>query len=309
MKAIKHKKASVVYEVDSSVTLLREQLQMYFPELAKHAHPEEKDAPLSKQGQVATNNQLNDLTGKEWKFATRSVISKPYPVNMQHKLRKQHGGQKPPELCADLIKTFSKKGEIVLDPLAGVGGTLFGASLAGRKAIGFEINKRWCDIYNEVCSLEKLQPQVMIAGDCKILIKEIPDTSIDFVLTDVPYWSMDKVSKTRSKRAPVSHLSLFDYRAPQTKEEWLKEMQIIFKECQRVLRHKGYLAIFIGDMYRGKRFNMLGAELAQAIENEHLVLKANLIWYDVSKNLHVFGYPSAFIPSMIHQNILVLRKE
>jgi len=309
MKAAKHKKASVIYESDSSVALLREQLQMYFPELSKHAPPEKKDVPSGKQGQVATNNQLNDLTGKEWKFATRSVISKPYPVNMQHKLRKQHGGQKPPELCADLIKTFSKKGEVVLDPLAGVGGTLLGASLAGRKAIGFEINKRWVDIYNEVCSLEKLQPQVMIAGDCNILIKEIPDNSIDFILTDVPYWSMDKVSKTRSKRAPVSHLSLFNYRALQTKEEWLKEMQIVFSECQRVLRWNGYLAIFVGDMFRGKRYHMLAAELAQEIENEHLVLKANLIWYDVSKSLHVFGYPSAFIPSMIHQNILVLRKQ
>jgi hypothetical protein len=34
-----------------------------------------------------------------------------------------------------------------------------------------------------------------------------------------------------------------------------------------------------------------------------------LIWYDVSKSLHIYGYQYEYIPSMIHQNILVFRKE
>lgn len=275
--------------------------------LLSELYPDVSSFP--QQLKVAPNNKLNDLTGREWKFATRSVISKPYPLNMQHKLRKQHGGQKPPELCADLIRTFTKKGVLVLDPLAGVGGTLLGAILSGRRAIGFEINKKWVDIYYEVCALESLKPEPMTLGDCKVLLKSVKDDSIDFILTDVPYWTMDKVTKTRSRRAPATHLSSFDDGTQSTKEVWLREMQTIFAECQRVLRWNRYLAIFVGDMYRGKNYHMLGAELAQVIENEHLVLKANLIWYDVSKNLHVFGYPSAFIPSMIHQNILLLRKE
>ena len=59
-------------------------------------------------------NTLNDLTGSEWKFSTKTVISKPYPINMQHKLRSEHGGQKPPELCADIIKIFTKRENLVL---------------------------------------------------------------------------------------------------------------------------------------------------------------------------------------------------
>ena len=95
-------------------------------------------------------NKLNDLTGSEWKFSTKSVINKSYPINMQHKLRSQHGGQKPPQLCEDIIKIFTKKGMTVLDPFMGVGGTLLGASLCGRKAIGIDITEKWIDIYNEV---------------------------------------------------------------------------------------------------------------------------------------------------------------
>jgi len=264
---------------------------------------------LGKRGLYHKNNKLNDLTGKEWKFATRSVITKVYPLNIQHNLRKQHGGQKPPELCADLIKIFTKEGAIVLDPLAGVGGILLGASLCNRKAVGIEINPKWVEIYKKVCKLEGIQEQKIIVGDCKVEMKKFPNNFFDFILTDVPYWHMDKLEKTRSKRIKKSNLSQFNEFPIQTKEEWLAEMKEIFKECQRVLKNKKYLAIFVGDMYRGNEYYMLSAELANAIKNPNLILKANLIWYDVSKTLHVYGYPTTFIPSMVHQNILIFRKE
>ena len=78
---------------------------------------------------VAPNNTLNDLTGAEWKFSTKSVINKPYPVNMQHKLRSQHGGQKPPQLCADLIHTAERFMELS-DRLSDLGDADFSIFLA-----------------------------------------------------------------------------------------------------------------------------------------------------------------------------------
>lgn len=90
---------------------------------------------------------MNNLTGSEWQYWTKSVIDKNYPSNLQHKLRAEHGGQKPPDLCADLIKVFTKKGNLVLDPLAGVGGTLLGAALSERKAVGIEVKKKGASKY------------------------------------------------------------------------------------------------------------------------------------------------------------------
>ena len=140
-------------------------------------------------------NIVNDLTGSEWKFSTKSVISKAYPVNLQHKLRSQHGGQKPPDLCSDIIKIFTKKNNLVFDPLMGVGGTLLGASRANRKAIGIELNSKWIKIYKKVCKLEKIKEQKTILGDANLKIDEIKDNSIDFILTDVPYWNVDQLKK------------------------------------------------------------------------------------------------------------------
>lgn len=265
---------------------------------------------MGQRGFYDKRNKLNDLTGREWKFMSKSVITRSYPPDFAHNLRKAHGGQKPPLLCADLIKTFTKKGETVLDPLMGVGGTLLGAAICGREATGIEINKKWIEIYKKVCELEDLKIFKTYEDDCKNVLKKMKQNSIDFILTDVPYWNMDKVEKTRSKVAAKSNLSRFNGSGIQTKKEWLDDLVEIFKLCYAVLRNNKYLAVFIGDMYRGSGYHILSADLAAAISsNTPFTLKANLVWYDVSKNLHVYGQPFAYIPSMIHQNILVFRKE
>lgn len=265
----------------------------------------------NKKGATYDNrNKINDLTGAEWLYWTKTVISKSYPSNMQHKLRSQHGGQKPPQLCADLIKIFTKKGQLVLDPLAGVGGTLLGAALCDRKAIGIELNPKWANIYKQVCDLEHLEEYPFIVGDANDKLKYILPNSIDFVLTDVPYWIMDQVTKTRSSATRISNLSKFNEKNLQTKEEWLREMKDIFVKVAKTLKKNGYMAVFIGDMYRGKEYHFLAGELAKTIsEINEFTLKSDIIWHDDSKTLHIYGYPFAYIPSVIHQHILIFRKE
>jgi hypothetical protein len=69
------------------------------------------------------------------------------------------------------------------------------------------------------------------------------------------------------------------------------------------------MAVFIGDMYHSGRYHFLSSDVAGAVEGDGLVLKANLVWYDVAKKLHIYGYQYDFVPSMVHQNILVFRRE
>jgi DNA modification methylase len=264
-------------------------------------------------------NRLNDLTGKEWLFWTRSVISKVYPPNLQHALRSIHGGQKPPELCADLIRIFTKKGQRVLDPFMGVGGVLLGAALASRSATGIELNGKWIEIYKKVCDLEGLKQMEVIGGDAKDVLVSFKKRRFDLVFTDVPYWKMDRAPRSmgkykkygeQSRLKKLSKLSAFNEITYSSKAEWLKEMSFVFKQAAACLKDRGYLLSFIGDMYYGDEYHCLSYELASILAKINgLVWKANLIWYDVSKKLHLYGYQYAFIPSMIHQNILVFRKQ
>jgi hypothetical protein len=84
----------------------------------------------------------------------------------------------------------------------------------------------------------------------------------------------------------------------------------IFTRAAVLLKPGGYLVTFIGDMYRDNEYHCLSAELAGVLQRvPGLVWKANLVWYDVSKKLHLYGYQYSYIPSLIHQNILVFRRE
>jgi len=272
------------------------------------------------RGFYSPRNRLNDLTGKEWVYWSKSVINKPYPPNLQHKLRSSHGGQKPPDLCGDLIRAFTKRGQWVLDPFAGVGGTLLGASLRDRNAVGIEVNPQWIQIYREVCSLESIPEQRMICGDSRTVLEELaPEGRVfDLILTDVPYWAMDKARRSKGsykrvgqeqRQARQSKLAAFNRRCYGSKEQWLSEMAGIFASASNLLKQRGYLVVFIGDMYNGGRYHFLSSDLAAILTELGLIPKANLIWYDVSKSLHIYGYQYEYIPSMIHQNILVFRKE
>ena len=256
-------------------------------------------------------NKLNNLTGSEWKFSTKSVINKVYPINMQHKLRSEHGGQKPPELCADLIKIFTKENQLVLDPFMGVGGTLLGASLVNRKAVGIDLNSIWIEIYKEVCKLEEMEEQETICADSLYALNGFKNETFDFILTDVPYWNMDALEKTRNKTVRQSKLNNFENNTEeQSKKEWLNLMKKILSKSVKKLKHGKYMAIFIGDMYRNSQYHCLSGELALKLsEIKGITMKANIIWEDPSKSLHVFGYPAAFVPSMIHQNILIFRRD
>jgi DNA modification methylase len=269
------------------------------------------------RGYYSSKNQVNNLTGKEWQYWSKSVITRQYPRNFQHKLRNEHGGQKPPDLCADLIKVFTKEKMNILDPFAGVGGTLLGASLCNRKAVGMELSKKWGEIYGKVCDLEGIKKQRMIIGDSKNLLKKEKKNSYDMILTDVPYWDMDKTKKSKNKFKKVgeqskenkrSKLSQFNDKE-QTKEEWLNEMKEIFSLTYPLLNKNRYLVVFIGDMYKNGRYHFLSNDLARVLEDIGFIPKANLIWYDVSNRLHIYAYCYQYIPSMIHQNILVFRKE
>ena len=130
-------------------------------------------------------------------------------------------------------------------------------------------------------------------------------------------WNMDKAKKSNGKFKKAdeevkeknkSSLSKFNDQTVQTKDEWLGDMESVFLLCSPLLKQGGYLAVFIGDMYQNGKYHFLSNDLGNVLEKIGFIPKANLIWYDVSNKLHIYGYLYDFIPSMIHQNILIFKK-
>jgi site-specific DNA-methyltransferase (adenine-specific) len=57
-----------------------------------------------------------------------------------------HPTQKPVGLMAYLVRTYSNAGDTVLDSCAGSGTTLVAAAQEGRRAIGIELEERYCEV-------------------------------------------------------------------------------------------------------------------------------------------------------------------
>lgn len=58
----------------------------------------------------------------------------------------EHPTEKPLALYRAFIADFTDPGDLILDPFAGSGTTLLAAQIEGRKAIGIELEEKWCEV-------------------------------------------------------------------------------------------------------------------------------------------------------------------
>ncbi len=295
---------------------------------------------------VHPNNTLNELGGDEWLYFTKSLLTTAYPSELGHAQRKAHGANKPPRLMARLIEFFTKGGELVLDPFAGVGGTLLGAAICRtpRRALGFEIEPRWAEVYQVVVEAATAEndgagPELRDLGDadpggprafdpsgCRLevgdalrLIADLDEASVDFVATDPPYNPQLKITMSggalaerfanrRTDYAMVTD-DPADFANSASYEDYLERMGVLLGELRRVLRPKGYATIIVRDAYQQGRYRFVASDLAARAEPHGFATKGDLIWYQAGTRLRPYGYPHAFVPNIVHQHILVLRAE
>ena len=98
-----------------------------------------------------THNTIHFLGNNNFNFETKegSIIKRKAgfssPRQCSYSKKSGHPFEKPIKLIEYLIAQ-SKKSDLILDPFMGSGTTLVAAKKLGRKAIGIEISKKYCDI-------------------------------------------------------------------------------------------------------------------------------------------------------------------
>jgi DNA modification methylase len=290
-------------------------------------------------------NDLNELPGEEWLYFTKSVWTTAYPSELGHDRRRAHGANKPPRLMARLIEFFTRTGELVLDPFAGVGGTLLGAAIARgpRQALGIELDPRWVAVFDETLAalaaehdgtgprpvdLGSADPGgprpfdpsgvELRLGDARVVLPGLAAGSVDFVATDPPYnvqlpmtMAGGKLAETHANRRtdyamrsdlPDDLANLPDYAA------YLDAMSEVLCEVHRVLRPGRYAVLIVRDAYQDGRYLFTAADLAGRAAAEGLEPKGDITWYQAGTRLRPYGYPRTFVPNIVHQHIVVLRK-
>jgi DNA modification methylase len=126
-----------------------------------------------------------------------AVAQQPARVQRQGRYLAQsnaHPGKMLPELARTIIRTYSKPGELVLDPMCGIGTTLVEATHLGRDAVGVELEPRWAAIATRNIWLARDQEATghafTVEGDARRLGSGLLDeltSSAALILTSPPY--------------------------------------------------------------------------------------------------------------------------
>jgi len=271
-------------------------------------------------------NKLNDLPGGQWTFFLNSVINTRFPTSgteaYAHDLRKIHPSPKPPQLMRDIIEFFTKENEIVLDYFMGVGGTLIGASLCGRKAIGIDLNQEYLEVYKLANKALGLKEQITLLGDSIKLLGEgkeiqalLNNKKASLILIDPPYGDMlarEKTGEAIKKNQDTSPTPFTDLSTDLGNMD-IEEFFPIFKESiinsMEFLKPRGHIVVFMKDLQPSKTSpNLLHSRVIEDLAGiEGLNYLGMKIWADQGVNLYPYGYPYAYVANQIHQYIMIFR--
>ncbi len=140
-------------------------------------------------------------------------------------------GVTPAMAAVNVIRRFTRPGDLVVDPMAGSGTTVDAARMLGRRALGFDLAPRRPDI---------------LAADARSL--PLPAACAHLVFVDSPYG--DNVRYSDDPRC-LGRLAVTD-------DAFYDAIENAAKETSRVLRDGGLLAWVISDAYRRRSFTPVG---------------------------------------------------
>jgi hypothetical protein len=140
-------------------------------------------------------NRHNDLDPKSWlKFQKSWFIHTPPP---RRKDVIRHPAKFPESLAQEFIEFFTKRGQVILDPMVGTGSTLVAALHAGRHSYGIELNSGYANIASKIITEERNKlgevvndlVALVLTGDASQLSTfgtEYQIPLIDYVITSPP---------------------------------------------------------------------------------------------------------------------------
>jgi len=274
-------------------------------------------------GKVDARNQLNDLTAKEWIVETVSVWNQ-RGLGAGHadaQIERQHPAPFSFTDVGRLVRFFTKRGGVVLDPFVGVGSTLKACAIDGRNGIGIELNPRFSELTRERLSTEvsdmfaNVGEQKILEGDARKLLPKLADESVDLVVTSPPYWGILRKEDHKARQERIANGLSTNYGDDHRDlgnikdyDEFLRELTGIFDQCRRVLKPGKYMTIIISDFREKSRYVMFHADLARSLENIGLEVRGLKVLYQRHKKIFPYGYPYSYVPNIHNQYILIVQK-
>jgi modification methylase len=250
-----------------------------------------------------------------------------------------HPAKMLPALAATAIRSYTSRGELVLDPMCGIGTTLIEAIHLGRDAVGIECEPRWAHLAR--AGIEYAQDRgapgagAVITGDARNARALVTDEQlagkVALLLTSPPYGAHThgQVHSSRETGRPGVYKTDYSYGrhrhnlARRSHEDLLAGFTDILTGCLPLLRPGGIVAITTRPFrHRGRLVDLpvqvweaaqnAGLEPVQrlvallcGIKNGRLVTRASFFAMHETRKARAAGLP---LHVNAHEEVLVLRR-
>jgi modification methylase len=187
-----------------------------------------------------------------------------------------------PALARRAIESYSEPGDLVVDPMCGIGTTLVEASDLGRRAVGVELEDRWARLAS--ANLDLLHGErptrslaLVAEGDARALAhlltvrarrlledehhrgvaQPIAAGAVDLILTSPPYACEIADVNEVSGPEPLRRIDTANYSRDRSNighargDNYLVAMRDVYRACATVLKPGGFLVAVTKDMRSG----------------------------------------------------------
>lgn len=119
----------------------------------------------------------------------------------------RHPAKMELNMCREIIKKYSKKGDLILDPMAGIGTTIIEGMILGRNAIGIEYEQKFVDMGKANISKTSKSLKFMVSlgtgeiikGDSRKL-SDLLNKSADSILFSPPFANENRGAGLQTRR-------------------------------------------------------------------------------------------------------------
>ena len=276
----------------------------------------------STTGIGARRKRLNDLSSTEWVKETVSVwAQKGLGKNHPHAaIERLHPAPFSFQDISRVIAFFTKQGETVLDPFVGVGSTLKASSVTGRNGVGIELNPEYAALAEKrlrtevpFTTLQETSQRVLV-GDARQVIPTLAGLDASLVVTSPPYWNiLHKIDHKATQERLNNNLDHYygdaveDLGNIPEYDRFVEELADCLALCKVAMSKRGHLCTVVSDFRHKSRYYMFHSDLAIRLQQRGFTTKGIIVLHQRQKRVFPYGYPTAFVPNIHHQYIVVFQ--
>ncbi|RME61131.1 MAG: DNA methylase [Candidatus Dadabacteria bacterium] len=269
-------------------------------------------------------DKINDLNLNNWKQYQDIITDSLWIIPERDKTGAHRGdyhGNFIPQIPNQLMRRFTKKGDVVLDVFLGSGTTLIECRRLGRNGIGIELLPEVAEVAKRRMKQgslfdEKVFTEILISDSTKKetkekvveILKKHKRKNVQLIIMHPPYHDIIKFSERSD-----------DLSNAESVEKFLKMFGDVVSNFLDLLEKKHYLAVVIGDKYTNSEWVPLGfylmhETLKQGGQNLRLksILVKNMVNNRAKRNQeHLWRYRALAGGFYIfkHEYILLFQKK